>query len=46
MPTFIKIDVEGAELAVLEGARNTLAAVRPILLVEIHDCCAAKTQTL
>jgi FkbM family methyltransferase len=37
MPTFIKIDVEGAELAVLEGARNTLAAVRPILLVEIHD---------
>jgi len=35
-PGFIKIDVEGAELAVLEGARRTLAAVRPILLVEIH----------
>jgi FkbM family methyltransferase len=35
-PNFIKIDVEGAELAVLEGARRTLAAFKPILLVEIH----------
>jgi len=35
-PAFIKIDVEGAELSVLEGARNTLASVRPALLVEIH----------
>jgi FkbM family methyltransferase len=35
-PNFIKIDVEGAELAVLEGARRTLAAFQPILLVEIH----------
>jgi FkbM family methyltransferase len=37
VPDFIKIDVEGAELAVLEGARRTLAVVRPTLLVEIHD---------
>jgi FkbM family methyltransferase len=36
-PNFIKIDVEGAELAVLEGARRTLATAIPILLVEIHD---------
>jgi len=36
VPDFIKIDVEGSELAVLEGARRTIAAVRPILLVEIH----------
>jgi hypothetical protein len=35
-PNFIKIDGEGAELAVLEGARRTLAAARPNLLVEIH----------
>jgi FkbM family methyltransferase len=34
--SFIKIDVEGHELAVLEGAENTLARCRPTLLVEIE----------
>jgi FkbM family methyltransferase len=33
-PGVIKIDVEGAELRVLEGGRMTLAAHRPILLIE------------
>ncbi len=33
----IKIDVEGAEMHVLEGARKTLAAHRPILMVEAND---------
>ena len=34
---FIKIDVEGHERRVLEGARNTLAESRPALLVEIEQ---------
>ena len=33
---FIKIDVEGSERQVLEGARRTLARFRPRLLVEIQ----------
>jgi FkbM family methyltransferase len=32
----IKIDVEGAELAVLEGAMKTISACRPILCIEVH----------
>ncbi|GAA1665812.1 FkbM family methyltransferase [Fodinicola feengrottensis] len=34
---FLKIDVEGAELAVLEGASETIAAHSPALLLEIED---------
>lgn len=35
--SFIKIDVEGHEYRVIEGARETLAASRPALLVEIEQ---------
>ncbi len=33
-PNLIKIDVEGAELAVLEGSRSLLARARPIVIFE------------
>jgi FkbM family methyltransferase len=36
-PSFVKIDVEGAETAVLRGLRKTLQRDQPTLLVEIHS---------
>lgn len=33
----VKIDVEGAELAVLHGARALLERVKPLLLIELDD---------
>jgi hypothetical protein len=37
LPTFVKIDVEGAEGSVLRGMRRTIAAARPVLFVECSD---------
>ena len=34
---FVKVDVEGAEARVLQGARGLLRDSRPILAVEFHD---------
>jgi FkbM family methyltransferase len=36
-PTLVKIDVEGAEIAVIEGMRETLAQHRPAVICELHD---------
>ncbi len=35
-PDLVKIDVEGAELDVLKGMKETIRRTRPILLVEVH----------
>jgi FkbM family methyltransferase len=35
-PSFLKVDVEGGELAVLRGARRLMADSRPTLVVELH----------
>jgi len=37
---FVKIDVEGHEVAVLEGARTTIARDRPDLFVEFNDAAS------
>jgi hypothetical protein len=35
-PTFIKLHLEGAELAALKGARKTLLSNRPIIVATIY----------
>jgi FkbM family methyltransferase len=35
-PNVIKIDVEGAELLVLQGGREVLASSNPVILCEVH----------
>lgn len=36
IPDLVKIDVEGAELQVLEGMKNLLDTVKPELFIEVH----------
>lgn len=36
-PRVVKIDVEGAEVGVLKGMRQMIAAARPTLLIELHS---------
>lgn len=44
-PTLVKIDVEGFECQVLDGAQKTLSRVRPYLLVEINPLRLAAAGT-
>ena len=41
---FLKIDVEGAEASVLEGAANVLNRDKPVLLIEMHELDRFKDQ--
>jgi len=46
-PQIIKIDVEGAEVDLLEGARNILLTKKPLLFIEAHSkSLAAECTTL
>jgi len=40
-PAFVKVDVEGAEVLVLEGAAKILATVRPVFYIEVGHSQAA-----
>jgi len=42
----IKIDVEGAEVAVLEGARDSIARHRPVILLDTHPSLGADVPAL
>ena len=45
-PDLIKMDIEGAEAEALEGGFETLTAVRPLLVIELHRTNAAVTAVL
>ena len=36
-PDVLKIDVEGAEINVLRGAKRVLSEMRPVVLVEVYE---------
>ena len=45
-PDFVKIDVEGAELAVLQGAARLLRKVRPKVYIEVDESLAEEVYAL
>jgi len=46
LPHVIKIDVEGAEAQVLDGAIETIRRARPILIIELHGTNAVVAEKL
>jgi hypothetical protein len=42
----LKIDVEGAEVGVLQGMRAMLSTVKPVLIIELHGTGAAVAEIL
>jgi FkbM family methyltransferase len=46
IPNVIKIDVEGAELLVLQGAERLLARYRPYLILGVHSYWLPRSQTV
>ena len=45
-PHLVKIDVEGAEIDVLEGMRRTIEEHRPAIVCELHDTAAEFIETM
>jgi FkbM family methyltransferase len=45
-PAFLKVDVEGGEVAVLQGAARMLEAARPVLIIEVWNNTRAAVEEL
>lgn len=43
--SLVKIDVQGTEERVLDGARTTLERCRPVIFIEVHDASLRKFQS-
>jgi len=43
--SFIKLDIEGAEVAALKGAERVVRRCRPVLAIEYSDAAAQRTQS-
>ena len=43
---YVKIDVEGHEYEALLGMKQLLLRDRPVIMIEIHDSCATKHDTM
>lgn len=43
---YVKIDVEGHEYEALLGMKKLLLRDRPVIMIEIHDSCATKNDTI